>query len=509
MPAKLNYVSKSVRELDALKSNILWECSKNPKQELFLSCPADESFYGGAAGGGKTDAILISSTGDDEINIFSNPNWRALMLRRTLKEHEKSLVLRSLQLFSSRGKFDSNRLRWIFPPNGGLLQLGHIKNENDVYKYRSQEYNLIAFDELTDFTEHMFLFILSRLRTIDPKIKCKVKAASNPTGIGHVWVKKRYIDGKEPYKIYTEILKTLDGKLVPWSKCFIPATVFDNQYLMAKNSQYARILMELPEIEKQAFLYGNWNVFSGQFFGDFSEENICDDFKFSEDWPIWISMDYGFSTKCSIGFYTQDPETKIYYRWSEIYTQKANPDDLVILMKEKLKDRKKYLVGCFSDKRISVKDEYNSISTRERFAAGGFFFIVCSENRIPGWHRARELLLKDEYGETHFKVFRSCENFIRLIPTQIHDSSNPEDLRKSPHSHIADEFRFFAISRKPDISSSFFTENFIKYTSDPITGYIGTVGESGRLRDRIKRFPGLKRENIIFSDNPTGGFINN
>lgn len=475
-----------------------WECSENERQQFFLACPADEILYGGSAGGGKSDALIISSTGYSQNGVFDNPNWKALLLRRTFPELEKSIIRRSQYLFHGKGKYDANKHSWDFRPNGGILDFGHIKNDDDVVKYQSAEYNWIGFDELTHFSERMYLYLFSRLRTTDKTIHCKIRTATNPGGLGHSWVRKRFIVDKEPNLIYENEMTLPDGTKTSWSRCFIPSTVYDNKYLMKANPNYIRVLEELPDKEKRAFLYGDWEIFSGQFFQEFCEEHICDDFNIPVDWPQWVSMDYGFQSKCSIGFYTYDKGSDIFYRWSELYITKILPDRLAEMIKSVLGNRFTNLCGRYADKRILIKDEETGISTREKFSMQGIYFSLANDDRIEGWRRVRDLLAKDKEGKVHFKVFRSCKNFIELIPQMIHDENNVEDMEKQGETHIADELRYFAISRKSTESSrEIFTMDLI---TNPITGYISGVNAEDSLLSHIQRLPGLVKGKNYFYD---------
>ena len=220
-----------------LKDDVIidWECSRNPKQVAFLSSPADEVLYGGQAGGAKSESLLVGALGDDECGVFNKPLWKALLLRRTYPELEKSLILRSHQLFSGKANYDAVKHRWTFPL-GGIIEFGHIKNEEDKYKHKSAQYNYIGFDELTEFTEGMYLYLFSRLRTPDKSITCYMRGATNPTGIGHGWVKKRFISGIEPMKIHRIKSLVPDGKggfkEIVLTRQFIPSTVFYNKYLL-------------------------------------------------------------------------------------------------------------------------------------------------------------------------------------------------------------------------------------------------------------------------------------
>src|SRR3990167_1510031 len=122
-------------------------------------------------------------------------------------------------------------------------------------------------------------------------------------------------------KLYESVVRVC-GRVTRWTKCFIPGTVFDNKVLIENDPMYVRRLWELPEKEREALLFGNWDVFSGQFFPEFTDAHICDDFEVPLDWPVWVAMDWGYATKCAVLFFTQDPGDGMVYCFDEIYVTK-------------------------------------------------------------------------------------------------------------------------------------------------------------------------------------------
>src|SRR3990167_10744212 len=190
---------------------IKWDCKGNEKLEDFLRCPADGGLYGGQGGAGKSEGILIGGIGDNEVGVMRNVNWKALLLRKTMPELEGTLIQRAKALFYGKWKYDSVKHRGYFP-DGGMIRFGHLEKDTDKYIYQSDEFNYIGFDELTHFPEPDYLYLFSRLRTTDSRIRCKVRGATNPGGRGHAWVKNRFIQdektGKkyDPMKLYESVV---------------------------------------------------------------------------------------------------------------------------------------------------------------------------------------------------------------------------------------------------------------------------------------------------------------
>ena len=167
---------------------VIWQPHPGP-QTAFLRSDVDEVLYGGAAGGGKTDALIV-----DAVRGYLMPSYRGLLLRRTFPELERSIIPRTRELYPFfGGRYNDQKKRWVFP-SGAVVEMGYLDRDADVYKYHSAEYQFIGFDELTHFTEFQFDYMKSRLRSGRVKMPCRMRAASNPGGVGHVWVKSKFID---------------------------------------------------------------------------------------------------------------------------------------------------------------------------------------------------------------------------------------------------------------------------------------------------------------------------
>jgi len=178
----------------------------NLKQEPFLSLPwtIKEAFYGGGAGSGKSDVLLYYPIVHQ---LHLNPRFKQVFMRRTFPELRNEIVPRSRDIYRRfGGTFNKADMAWTFPRpdqaggtgltnDGAVIYLGHCEHEDDVHKYDSMEINLFTPDELTSFTEWIYLYIsFTRVRTSDPSLPSIIRAAGMPGGIGHSWVKKRFVD---------------------------------------------------------------------------------------------------------------------------------------------------------------------------------------------------------------------------------------------------------------------------------------------------------------------------
>jgi predicted phage terminase large subunit-like protein len=223
-----------------------------PKQSLFLTDFRRELLYGGSAGGGKTDALLMSA-----LQYVEFPTSHALLLRKTFPDLnlQGSMMPRLAEwLRGTPAEYMAGLRRWQFP-SGASINFGHLDHEQTKYRYQSSEFTCIEFDELTQFTESQYSYLFSRLRSsiskIEPKyrIPLRMRSATNPGNRGHKWVKERF-----------HILKDRDGNPL-WEgreRGFIPALLTDNPHL--NEDEYKESLFQLDPITRAQLLMGDWEV---------------------------------------------------------------------------------------------------------------------------------------------------------------------------------------------------------------------------------------------------------
>ena len=230
------------------------EISVTPKQKQFICTTADEVLFGGAAGGGKSYGQIV----DALIYRIKYPGSKQLILRRTYPELDKSIIRRTLALYPKTiFKYSASSHTGIFT-NGSIIDYGYCDSEKDVYHYQSAEFDVIRFDELTHFTKEMYIYLSSRLRGTNGYPK-QMKSTTNPGGIGHKWVKERFIDIGQENTVH---------KIRNSSRLFIPSQAADNTFLMAKYPAYVNRLEKLADKDRKALLYGDWDIFDGQYFDE-------------------------------------------------------------------------------------------------------------------------------------------------------------------------------------------------------------------------------------------------
>ncbi len=438
--------------------NTIW--SPQEKQRIFMSRPEYEALYGGAAGGGKSDALVIEAL--RQVHI---PHYKGLILRKTFPQLAE-LIEKSLRYYSAaypKAKYNASSHTWTFP-SGAKIIFGSMQHLQDRTKYQGQAYDFIAFDELTHFSFSEYSYMFSRNRPNGPGTRVYIRATANPGGVGHGWVKERFITAGKPMVpiVQENRLRHPDGReeTTRQSRIFIPSSVFDNDALMRNDPMYVQRLASMPEAERNALLYGDWESFSGQVFTEWrnDSEHYCDrcgthvipPFIVPREWQIWRAMDWGYSRPFSVGWYAVDHEGRL-YRIREYYGctgepnvgVKMEPTAVARAIKEieksdlNLKGRR---INGVADPAIfndAGTESVAALMERERV-----YFERGDNSRLDGKMQIHYRMSFDENGVPMLYVFDTCRHFIRTLPSLVYDERHVEDVNTDGEDHIYDELRY-------------------------------------------------------------------
>lgn len=373
---------------------------------------------------------------------------KQLILRRTFPELERSLIRTALETYP-RELCSYNAGKHIMTVRGkSIIEFGYCDNPNDVYKYQSAEYDVIRFDELTHFTEEMYIYLISRCRGANDFPK-QIKSSTNPGGVGHAFVKARFVDIGQPDTVHTTDTGT---------RVFIPAKVQDNVFLMAKDAGYIKRLEMLSETDKQRLLYGDWDVFDGQYFDEFDRStHVIRPFAIPTYWRRYFVMDYGLDMLAGY-WIAVDTQGKAYV-YREIYHSGLIVSDAIALIKANTPDDEDIYQYIAPPDLWNRKSDTGK-STVDYFAEAGMYFNRASNDRVQGWLAVKEYLkpYQEETGmrTARLQIFDTCVNLIRTLPALQHDKRNPNDTANEPHelTHAPDAIRYFIASQPRDAQAS-------------------------------------------------------
>jgi len=435
------------------------------KQYRFLTDGHRHVGYGGARGGGKSWAVRTKA----KILAAVYAGIKVLIVRRTYRELYNNHINPLRKELHGLAKFNKSEKVFTFP-NGSTINFGYCDCDGDLGQYQGAEYDVIFLDEATQLQEAWIKEINACVRGVNSFPK-RTYYTCNPGGASHGYIKRLFIDRR-----FEEAEK-------PEDYSFTQALVQDNRALMESQPEYIAQLEALPPKLREAWLYGKWDVYEGQFFEDFRAEpdavkchdagitveeareqgrwtHVIKPFDLNSGerrgWNIMRSYDFGYGKPFSLGYWAVDYDG-VLYRILEIYgcTKEPNegvkwsPDEQFRRFREFenehpwLKGRK--IVDSVADPAIWDASRGERIAeTAERY---GIYFSPGDNARIPGWMQVHYRLQFDDNGYARMYVFEGCNAFTRTIPLMMYSQTKPEDLDTDMEDHVADEVRYMCMSR--------------------------------------------------------------
>lgn len=439
----------------------------NEKQKLFFADTHKYVAYGGARGGGKSWAVRVNAL----LMAARYSGITQMIIRRSYPELYANHIKPFMQLLP-KGCYRYNDTRKeISLPNGSRIIFRYCSNDRDLLNFQGTECDVMYIDEATQLTEEQFRVLSACVRGAADGIPKRCCITCNPGGVGHQWVKRLFVD--RHYR---------DGENAE-EYSFIQAGVRDNKALMRAQPDYIKQLEALPPKLREAWLEGAWDVHMGQFFEDFRDRrehyadrqwtHVIEPFEVPEDWRIYRSFDWGYNRPFSCGWWAVDYDGVV-YRILEMYGCTAAPNEGVRWTPDRVFGeiartesehrwlKGKHITGVADP---AIWDGSSGESIADCAARRGIYFSPGDHARIPGWMQLHYRFAFDENGYPMMYVFRNCAAFIRTIPLLQYDAQRVEDLDSGGEDHIADETRYFLMSRpiKPRLSAA-------------------GAGESGKLR---------------------------
>jgi hypothetical protein len=434
----------------------MWSPQPGPQADAIAATWCPELFYGGAAGGGKSDFLL----GDflQDVPTYGK-YWRGIIFRRTYSELEE-LQSRATEIYPATGAvWNEQKHTWKWP-NGATLKMRYAESNRDVLRYQGHQYTWIGWDELTQWaTLWCYRYLRSRLRSAHNVPTKRIRAAGNPGGAGHLEVKAYFIDPAPPFTPINDNETGMD-------RMFIPAKLKDNRALVDNDPGYAGRLRGLGGQLAKAMLDGDWNIIEGAFFNTWGPRNVVRPFEIPLDWTRFRSFDWGSAKPFSVGWWavagdeTVIDEQRIprgaLVRYREWYGSTGKPNEGLKMTAEAVaqgilkRDNGDKIAYAVADPAIHTADGGPSIA--ERMFNEGLRWRRADNARVArggamgGWDQMRARITGDDDGPG-LVVFSTCRDFIRTVPVLQHDQNRPEDLDTDGEDHVGDETRYACMSR--------------------------------------------------------------
>lgn len=436
------------------KQEILWE----PQSQVhidFLSSNEDEVLFSGGRGSGKSACLIV-----DPLRWVTNSNFRGLIMRRTMPEL-RDLIKRAKALypkFAPGTKWREQEKMFLFP-SGAAIEFGYCDSDEDLERYRGQEYTWIGIDELTQFENPDIIDILkASLRTTDKSLKTYIRATTNPSGRGTSWVKRRWVDlgvsGERTTQEYT-----FGGKTYVITRKWFNSTIFDNPALLNGDPNYVGSLLAIDnDIKRQQWFEGKW-IAEGLAFDEFSTKvHVIDPFPIPSGWYKFRACDWGYSSMAVCVWIAIDYDNNMYV-YREYATKKENADIFAgnVLQREQLENIK---FGVLDSSVWAKRGEVGENAAETMLRLG------CTWTPADGSDGSRKagklllhrwLALNEDTGEPRLKIFSTCKELIKELSSLPLDKNDLEDVDTKACDHAYDALRYGLLSR-PDLMA----DNYIQ-----------------------------------------------
>lgn len=433
---------------------VIWAPQAGP-QSLAITCPVTEILYGGSAGGGKSDWLL----GDFATGIeVWGAAWRGILFRRSLPELEE-LIKRSMEIFGPVYGMECWReakKTWFFP-NGAQLKFRYLDKDSDVMQYQGHQFSWVGFDELTQWpNDFPYTYLFTRARS-PHGAPVMFRAASNPGGPGHTWVKERWMMHENRKWAPGRIMRLTMENGSPHERVFIPAKLRDNQILLQNDPGYEGRMYQLSNpVLRKALIEGNWDIFAGQAFPEWAGGiHTIPNGKVPEGVEVWRSCDWGFMKPyCVLWFYSD--YDGVITAFNELYGMGDGPNIGSQEPPSEVRDKIEafesswglWVKKAYLDAQCWAKND-GEPSIAEKIGGARLGWQKWDKgpgSRVNQKNKVHEVL-KVVNGRSRFRAMERCRNLIRTMPSLPVDPGNPEDVDTDSEDHAYDTLRGGLVQR--------------------------------------------------------------
>lgn len=450
--------------------DIVWEPQPG-SQVRFLTCPVFEVLFEGTRGPGKTDALLMDFL--QFVGMGFGPAWRGIIFRREYK-HLEDVIKKSQKWFkrifpAARFLESASHLKWVFP-DGEELLFRAASSEKDYWDYHGHEYPWLGFEELTNWESPGFytaMFSVCRSTHPDSRMPRRIRATTNPFGVGHNWVKARFIDPAPREKI----IRDKNGR----ARVTIHGSIYENKKLLETDPDYLKTLESDTNVNRRrAWLLGDWDIVAGGAIDDVwdSSKHVIKPFRIPRTWYVNRSFDWGSAKPFSVGWWAESDGSRVeiskgkfetfpkgtLFRIAEWYGSNGQPNEGARINSDQIgrgiKEREAGFVPLLEGNRIepgpadsSIFDQQDGDSIAQKIDKGYGTKCFTAANKAPGTRHQRLELLRTRLAAGQSRpmespglfIFDSCRDWIRTVPVLPRDERDPDDVDTKAEDHAYDE----------------------------------------------------------------------
>lgn len=442
----------------AVRERVIFEPNPGPQMAL-LSCPIEEVFFGGARGGGKTFGFL----GDWISHAYEyGAHARGIFFRRTNDELDEVQRVATLLFVPLGASYHTQKRIWTFS-NGATIKLRFLDRDAHADKYQGHSYTWIAFDELTNWASPTPLDKLRAcLRSGEAPIPKSLRLSGNPGGVGHNWVKARYIDPAPPFTpIY-------DKEVDSW-RVFIPSRLEDNPSLTLNDPDYWKRVVASANGNQaliDAWRWGSWDIVAGGMFDDVfrREKHVLEPFEVPSTWYVDRSFDWGSSKPFAVCWWAEAdgtiaPNGKTYppgtlFMINEWYGWNGKPNEGCKMLASEIaegileREAEMGIDVAAGPADSSIFDSENGNCIAEDMAERGVYWTRADKSpgsRKAGWEKMRnrfKAAWEFPMEDPGLFFFSNCIHAIRTIPVLPRDPKKTDDVDTNADDHQGDSCRY-------------------------------------------------------------------